>query len=218
MNNIASSTDKLSRTQKKQQTRDALISSALQLVAAGQSFSSVSLREVTRQSGVVPTTFYRHFKDMNELGLTVVDEMGLVLRRQMREVRQMAVPQQYFMHRSVEIYMAYVQAHREMFTFLLRERFGGNQEMRVALGKELNFFAKELASDLQRQNLFSDISLDDLENISELVIDTVASATQIFLSLAHDDSERKQREIKRVEKQLRVIFLGAMQWKSTNPS
>ena len=33
-----------------------------------QSFSSVSLREVTREAGVVPTAFYRHFDSMESSG------------------------------------------------------------------------------------------------------------------------------------------------------
>jgi AcrR family transcriptional regulator len=41
----------------------------------GRSFVSISLREVTREAGVVPTAFYRHFKDMDELGLALVDEV-----------------------------------------------------------------------------------------------------------------------------------------------
>ncbi|WP_351079748.1 TetR family transcriptional regulator, partial [Shewanella sp. CAL98-MNA-CIBAN-0140] len=43
----------------------------------GQSFSSISLRQVTREVGVVPTAFYRHFDDMESLGQAlVVEELG----------------------------------------------------------------------------------------------------------------------------------------------
>ena len=42
---------------------------ALELVAEGQHFSSLSLREVAKRAGVVPNAFYRHFKSLDELGL-----------------------------------------------------------------------------------------------------------------------------------------------------
>ena len=52
---------KVSREQKKRQTRQAFYNAILDLCMAGQSYSSISLRQVTRQVGVVPTAFYRHF-------------------------------------------------------------------------------------------------------------------------------------------------------------
>ena len=35
-----------------------------------------------------PTSFYRHFSDMDELGLEMVDEAGLTLRQLMRQARK----------------------------------------------------------------------------------------------------------------------------------
>ncbi len=49
--------------------------------SAERSFASLSLREVAREAGIAPTSFYRHFRDVDELGLTMVDESGLMLRR-----------------------------------------------------------------------------------------------------------------------------------------
>ncbi len=69
------------------ETREKLMSAALTLVGKGRHFASLGIREVTRQAGVVPTSFYRHFRNMDDLGLQLVDELGLVLRRMMREAR-----------------------------------------------------------------------------------------------------------------------------------
>ena len=51
------------RQERKQRTRQALLDAALDLLDE-QSFSSLSLRQVTRAARVVPTAFYRHFDDM----------------------------------------------------------------------------------------------------------------------------------------------------------
>ena len=69
------------------ETREKLMSAALTLVGKGRHFTSLGIREVTRQAGIVPTSFYRHFRNMDDLGLELVDELGLVLRRMMREAR-----------------------------------------------------------------------------------------------------------------------------------
>lgn len=66
-----------SREQKKLQTRHAFFNAVLDLCMTGQSFSSISLRQVTREVGVVPTAFYRHFDDMESLGRAlVIEELG----------------------------------------------------------------------------------------------------------------------------------------------
>ncbi len=76
------------RAQQKERTRRSLIDAAFRLVTAESSYSNLSLREVAREAGIAPTSFYRHFSDMEELGLTMVDEGGLTLRQLMRQARQ----------------------------------------------------------------------------------------------------------------------------------
>nr|MBP7548525.1 TetR family transcriptional regulator [Corallincola sp.] len=65
------------RAQQKEKTRQTLIEAALAQLSAERSLASLSLREVAREAGIAPTSFYRHFRDMDELGLTLVDEAGL---------------------------------------------------------------------------------------------------------------------------------------------
>ena len=76
------------RALQKEKTRRQLIDAALGQLSSERSFSSLSLREVAKEAGLAPTSFYRHFSDMDELGLTLVDEAGLTLRQLMRQARQ----------------------------------------------------------------------------------------------------------------------------------
>ena len=48
---------------------------------------SISLREVTREAGVSPTAFYRHFDSIEALGLALVDESFVSLRAMLRDIR-----------------------------------------------------------------------------------------------------------------------------------
>ncbi len=43
---------------------------------------------MAREVGIAPTSFYRHFSDMDELGLEMVDEAGLMLVQLMRQARK----------------------------------------------------------------------------------------------------------------------------------
>ncbi len=76
------------RAIQKEKTRRALIDAAFNQLSAEKSFSNLSLREVAREAGIAPTSFYRHFSDMDELGLEMVDEAGLTLRQLMRQARK----------------------------------------------------------------------------------------------------------------------------------
>src|SRR5919206_3279534 len=75
-----------SRDESKELTRKALLRAALKLLSRN-SFDSISLREVTKEAGISPTAFYRHFDDMEELGLALVDESFESLHAMVRSAR-----------------------------------------------------------------------------------------------------------------------------------
>src|ERR1700689_3834144 len=60
------------RQERRQLNHQALLDAALELLEE-QSFSSLSLRQVTREAGIGPTAFYRHFDDMEETRVVLVD-------------------------------------------------------------------------------------------------------------------------------------------------
>jgi len=61
------------RREEKEKVRRALLRATLRL-AASYGFASLSLREVAREAEIAPTSFYRHFEDMEQLGVALVDE------------------------------------------------------------------------------------------------------------------------------------------------
>lgn len=137
------------RSEKKARTRRALIDGALRLSTAS-GFSGTSLREVAREAGVAPTTFYRHFRDMDELGLTLIDEVGLSLRRLMRQARMRLRKDESVTRVSVAAFMDFVQETPQLFRLLLGERSGSSLAFRTALHQEMNRFIGELTDDLKR--------------------------------------------------------------------
>jgi len=76
------------RAEQKLKTRRALMDAALRQLNADRGFGSLSLREIAREAGIAPTSFYRHFTEMDELGLALVDEAGVALRQLMRQARK----------------------------------------------------------------------------------------------------------------------------------
>jgi len=199
----------LTRSERKERTRSSLLDAALKLMSEGRSFTSLGLREITREAGVVPTSFYRHFRDMDELGLALVEEGGMMLRRMLRDARKSGVPTDDMIRRSVQIYRSYIEDNRLQFLFIAGERTGGSPIIRRAIRTEVNHFSNELADDLRSLNLLPALSTSTLQLICSLVTTTMLNATTDFLDLAPEQPQAERELEEFVTAQLRVIFLGA---------
>ena len=140
------------RAQQKEKTRRQLIDAALGQLSSERSFSSLSLREVAKEAGLAPTSFYRHFSDMDELGLTLVDEAGLTLRQLMRQARQRIEKGGSVIQISVRIFMEFIESSGNIFRLLLRERSGTSEEFRAAVSREIRYFTLELCHYLEKAN------------------------------------------------------------------
>lgn len=202
-----------SRAVRKQRTRTALMEAALRLMSGGRSYTSLSLREITREAGVVPTSFYRHFNDLDELGLALVEETGLTLRRLLREARRAGVPPVRIIAHSVQIYREFVRAHRLHLLFMAGERWGGSPLIRRSIRYETQHFATEMAQDLRELSLLPGLSMGTLQMVCGLVVNTMLNAASDFLDLPADQPQAEDELTETFVRQLRVIFLGATQWK-----
>ena len=162
------------RAQQKEKTRRSLIDAAFSQLSADRSFSNLSLREVAREAGIAPTSFYRHFKDMDELGLTMVDEGGLLLRQLMRQARQRIVKEGSVIRTSVETFMEFIESSPNVFRLLLRERSGTSFEFRAAVAREIQHFSAELTEYLITTGMTRDEAFTQAEASVILVFNSGA--------------------------------------------
>lgn len=192
------------RAQQKEKTRRLLIDAALNQLSAERSFSNLSLREVTKEAGLAATSFYRHFRDMDELGLTLVDEGGLTLRQLMRQARQRIEKGGSVIQISVKTFMEFIEANPNVFRLLLRERSGTSKAFRAAVNREIRYFTMELCDYLQQaNNLDADTSYLQANAAVTIVFSAGAEALDAD---ANEIEELTERTIK----QLRFIARGAM--------
>lgn len=198
---------------RRSRTRQALIEAALDLLGEDRTFSSLSLREVTKAAGVVPAAFYRHFRGMDSLGLELVDESFRALRGQMRDVRAKPLPTEQLIRNSVALYVTYVREQHRYFRFAIREYFSGANTTRLAIRNELRFFVSELATDLALLVPDRRITSNDLQMIAQLVVNNMVMATDQIITLPAERPEEEALLVDLLSKQLRVVFLGVAQWR-----
>lgn len=195
------------RAQQKEQTRRRILEAALAMIGQGQTLDGLSLREVAKQAGIAPTSFYSHFPDTAALGVALIDEACLTLRQLMRQGRRemIAEDSNFAIRQSVLRFVNYLDQNAGLLRLIVRERFGGNDAFRRTIQREIRFIVDELADDIQRVvNEQQHLGVD-----AHLVAETATLVLFDFGASALDMS-RTDREIAagHIVRKLTLVFLG----------
>lgn len=131
------------KKEEKERTRGALLRAALRLGSA-HGFSSVGLREVARAAGIAPTSFYRHFADMEELGLALAEELVGPLLRNVPADGRAPPPAGDGVPAAIESVLDGAAADPELTRFMLAELAGCSPRLRAALRARVSELAGAL--------------------------------------------------------------------------
>ncbi len=200
----------VSRQERKLRTRQTLLDTALELLA-DRPFATLSLREVAKGAGIVPTAFYRHFASMEDLGVALVEEATRTLRGMIRSARTDPDTYQGMISASVTTLHRFVRANEDHFRFLTRERYAGGP-LAQAIAAELRLFSGDLAIDLARFPTLREWSTEDLHMLADLIV-SVMLTTIVELLEARPGEDAKITGT--AEKRLRLVLLGVPHWKSS---
>jgi AcrR family transcriptional regulator len=206
----------VSRPERKERTRRAILDAALSLCEES-SLVALSLRQVAKEVGIVPTAFYRHFDSIEDLGLALVDESFVTLRSMLREIRRGDPADPAYLvtiaDRSVDTLLDHVQRQHQHFSFIARERAAGPPAVREAIRHEIELCERELATDIARIPGTEAWSGEDLRVLSNLIVTAmVATAEQLIESTGRTSAEKQIAEVART--QLRMVLVGALNWQS----
>jgi AcrR family transcriptional regulator len=185
-----------------------LIEAALRLTAGGRSFASLGLRELAREAGLNPNTFYRHFDTLDDLAREAVESVSRRLRPMLRRERWLAAHDEPHSvpRRACVAFFAFALENREAFLSALAEYHGTSPALREAVRVNLNEVSAEMAEDVVQLNLMPALPRDTVEEI----------CTQIVLQLFHLSHEfignAVQREslIDYAERFIVRLFAGAV--------
>lgn len=180
-------------------TKDELFQAALNLIGPQKSISSLSLREVAREAGIAPNSFYRHFKDIDELAIELIELSGGVLRRILHQARIKANKQSSIIRSSVEVFIEQLDADEGNLSLLLREGYTGSIQYKLAVDKQLNYFQQELQEDL--------IRLERINHSKLAHPDLVAKAiTQLVFNMGAKVIDLPIKERKEVAEQTMIMI------------
>lgn len=116
----------------------ALLRATLRL-AATHGFVSLGLREVSRAADIAPTSFYRHFADMEELGRELIESLaGPFLERWISRAHADVPPGGRVVEAIASQALAGVLEDPELMRFIVAERVGAIPAFRAALARRLS--------------------------------------------------------------------------------
>jgi len=116
-------------------------------LAAKHGFAGLGLREVAREANIAPTSFYRHFTDMEELALALIAELvGPLLARWNEQAEKPASDPQRPLAGLIDEALRAVREEPDLMRFVLAERVGAVGTCRAALQRKLSELAAVLAA------------------------------------------------------------------------
>ncbi|MEU6704013.1 TetR family transcriptional regulator [Streptomyces wuyuanensis] len=205
------------RQAQKLKTRQALLDAALRLLEH-QSLSSLGLRELTRAVGVAPTAFYRHFADVAELGVALVEETLGSLHGLIGAILTETGDAEVRIARTVDLIARHVREQPAHFRFIARERHGGVGPVRAAIAAQLDAFTEEVATALGREPVSAGWSEEDLRMLAGVYVEHMVMTASAFLS-ARETAEpgapggpAEEQVARTARDRLRLVSLGRLHW------
>ena len=188
-------------------SREDIIAAALKLVGPHRSVSTLSLREVAREAGIAPNSFYRHFRDMDELAVTLIDLAGRSLRRIIGQARKRAAtPERSVVRTSVETFMEQLRADDKLLHVLLCEGAVGSDAFKHAVERELDFFEEELRIDLIRLAAADGATLYEPALVSKAITRLVFAMGATAMDMP---PEKDAELVEQMSQMIRMILTGA---------
>jgi len=188
-------------------SREDIMNAALELLGPHRSISSLSLREIARSADIAPNSFYRHFKDLDELNLALIELAGHSLHKIVGEARHRVTSNRSVVRTSIEALMEMLNADQKLLHILLREGTVGSDNYKKAVQKELQFFEDELCMDLIRLLKASGYQIKYPDLVAKAI-------TRLVFTIGVDILDKPKQEqppvVEELIKMIRMIIIGGV--------
>lgn len=183
-----------------------LIQAALRLITQSRSLTSLGLRELAREAGLNPNTFYRHFRNLDEFGLQVLRYIAEDMKAGVRELRRTAGSSEQAAHDTVQYVYHYFLANPAATTVAVRELHGASPLLRRALQGQLDASAREMAEDIIDRQLVSEVPPETIQEISHMTIRYILFRAMDYI----DQPGERERIQQETERFINRQFRGAL--------
>jgi len=171
-------------------------------LAYAHGFVSLGLREVSRAADIAPTSFYRHFADMEELGRELVESLaGPFIEQWCARARTGAPARESFAVAVAREAIAGAAEDPELMRFILAEHTGAIGTFRTALGRKLSSVSAAVGTSLSADGSDADSAV----TAGDAVVVLVLGACNELLDAG---TEHATAVTDRVSSQIRLLLAG----------
>jgi AcrR family transcriptional regulator len=174
-------------------------------LAAAHGFVSLGLREVSRAADIAPTSFYRHFADMEELGRDLIESLAGPFISGFITSAQANLPKtRSFTLAVANRALAGAVEDPELMRFVLAERVGAIPAFRAMLSVKLSVLTTAIAESLAAET--SSPARSDLPAVVHAISSLILGACGDVLDAG---AESVPAISERLAAQIRLLLAGA---------
>jgi len=205
----------------KDKISQALIKAGLKL-SAETGYASLSLRSVAREAGIAPTSFYRHFREIDEMGVEIVAQAKTVLSDWLTQARKkMTFPVnkktgspaglekaiEGITRPFVETFMTTAGKNQQLIHLFFQEKTGSSEELRDAIADALEQLTRDLTETLDHLSKTAQRPLGDVPLIAKAMLTIVSS---IGMEMLVRPEIKPGAASTRAIRKLNLLLLGAV--------
>ncbi|SFL90614.1 TetR family transcriptional regulator [Marinobacter zhejiangensis] len=188
-----------------------LVQAALKLATETRSLTSLKLRELAREAGLNPNTFYRHFENLDDLGLQVLGYIAAEMKAGVRQLRLVAESSEQAANTTVAFVYQYFLENKAATTVAVRELYGSSPLLRRALETQLDASAREMAEDLMQRGLIPrHLTEQTVVEISHMTIRYILFRAMDYIEKPHQREAIQQETERFINRQFRGATLDQL--------
>lgn len=170
----------------------------------GAILSTLGLREIAREAGLNHNTFYRHFEDLDDLGLAAAETLAAQLMRGLGKIRRDSAHHADATTGAVSFFLDFARDNSELILVGLRELHCHKSPMRKPMQRVLDDIAAESVDQI--------LSMELVRGLGRESLGQATSAITYYMfcrALDYLERPRKRQEISaEIVAFIRAQFLG----------
>lgn len=183
-----------------------LIDSALKLSAEKRSFANIGLRELARDAGLNPNTFYRHFESLDDLGICMIEDIGDILSSALKTVAATEFDPLRVNEQSLELFFEFVLNYQDTLIVAACERYSTSIPVRQALEQRLEKFALDIANNVANMGAMKVLPRESIDEVMHHITHHCFRVAVEYI----EQPDARQALFDETKRYITLLFLGAI--------
>lgn len=172
------------RSERKKQNRQTIIDTVLMLSHQGQSFHTISLRQLAKEVGIVPSALYRYFQNKDILAQATIDQVSVLIKSTLLQSRTTFYKHPDSIEYQLNLFLDQVSKYAIYWHFFVSELWGGYSTLEETIYSEVDNLTIDLMKDLKKLETYQHATDEQLYIFSELLLQLLLVWSKEWIKLS----------------------------------